>query len=185
MENKLNNKFVVAIYDHEDHLKSAVRSLRKAEVEIYDAITPFPVHGLEHEMGLKDTSLHTAGFWFGITGTTVALSFMTWVFTSNYPLNVGGKPFFALPSFIPITFELTVLFASVGMVVTYCVRNKLYPGRIPRIFDRRLTDDKFALTFAVDDKSADEVSGLKNLLQQTHAIEVNDKEFKEEEEVFE
>ena len=50
---------------------------------------------------------------------------MTWINTKNYPINYGGKPQFALPSFIPVTFELTILFAAVGMVIVYCVRNGL------------------------------------------------------------
>ena len=64
-------------------------------------------------MGLRDTSLHTAGFIYGITGTATAVGFITWALTVDWRLNFGGKPFFSLPAWIPITFELTVLFAAV------------------------------------------------------------------------
>ncbi len=175
------NKYVLGLYDHETTLLKAVKKIREAGVEITDALTPFPVHGLEHALGLRDTRLHTAGFMFGATGTTLALLLMTWVSTTNYPLNVGGKPFFALPSFIPITFELTVLFAGVGMVLVYMTRNKLWPGRIPRIFDPRITDDRFALTFAVTEETSDEeIAKIKSLLEETGAVEVKDREFDED-----
>ena len=76
-----------------------------AGYKIHDVYTPFPIHGLDHALGLRETSLHTAGFIYGITGTSIALGGMSWVFTSDWPLNIGGKPHFPFPAFIPITFE--------------------------------------------------------------------------------
>ena len=118
---------------------------------------------------------------FGATGTTLALSFMTWVMTTNYPINFGGKPYWPIWSFIPITFELTVLFAAVGMVLTYCVRNKLIPGYVPRIYDVRTTDDRFALVFDIEGKSADEVEKIKAMCSSNGAVEVKNRVFKENE----
>jgi hypothetical protein len=113
-------KFVVGSFDDEAVLFPAVKNVRKAGYKIHDIYTPFPVHGLDHAMGLRETSIHTAGFIYAITGTTTALTFISWVFTKDWPLNIGGKPHFALPAWIPITFELTVLFSAVGMVLTFC-----------------------------------------------------------------
>jgi hypothetical protein len=101
--------------------------------------------------------------------------------TTNYPINFGGKPNWALPSFIPITFELTVLFASVGMVLTYCVRNKLFPGYVPRIFDKRTTDDRFALVFDIEGKSDSDIEKIKQLCSSNGAIEVKKRTFDENE----
>jgi hypothetical protein len=86
-----------------------VKNVRKAGYKIHDVYTPFPVHGLDHAMGLRETSLHTAGFIYAITGTTTALTFMSWVFTKDWPMDIGGKPHFALPAWIPITFELNCI----------------------------------------------------------------------------
>ena len=146
-----NDKYIVGLFDHEDKLVDAVRNFRKKHIEITDTLTPFPVHGLEHELGYRDTRLHVTGFMFGITGTFIALAVMTWISVSNYPLNIGGKPYWPLPSFIPITFELTVLCAAVGMVCVYCIRNGLNPFSKPRIYDERITDDRFALVFDYDE----------------------------------
>lgn len=181
-----NNKYIVGLFDHEDKLINAIRTFKKENVEITDTLTPFPVHGLEDELGYQDTRLHTAGFLFGITGTFVALAVMTFIMTTNYPINFGGKPNFALPSFIPITFELTVLFAAVGMVSVYCIRNGLFPGAVPRILDERITDDRFALSFEVDDNtSKDEIKKIVSLLNGAGAVEVSAKEFTDDTEIFE
>lgn len=181
-----SEKYIIGLFDHEDSLVKAVRAFRAAGIEITDALTPFPVHGLEHELGYEDTRLHTAGFMFGVTGLITALVLMFFISTMNYPTNYGGKPYFALPAFIPITFELTILMASVGMVVTYCIRNGLFPGNVPRIFDERITDDRFALTFQVDDsRSLGELNSIKALLRDNGAVEIKGKEFSDADEIFE
>ena len=186
MSKKDSNRFIVGLYDHEDTLLKAVKTIKDDGIEITDAITPFPVHGLEHALELEDSSLHKAGFLFGLTGTLTALTLMTWISVFNYPTNYGGKPFFALPSFIPITFELTVLFAGVGMVVTYCFRNGLYPGSIPRIFDKRTTDHLFALTFAIEeDEPQVDIDHINRLLNETGAVEVKEKVFEDDDDLFE
>ena len=175
------NKFVVGLWDHEEVYLHAIEHIRAKGIEIYDSLTPFPVHGLEDALGYKETRLHTAGFFFGATGTTLALTFMTLVMTTNYPINFGGKPYWPLPSFIPITFELTVLFAAWGMTLTYLVRNKLWPGRVPRIYDKRITDDRFALVFDAEKISAQQISDIKSLCTKEGAVEVKDKVFAENE----
>jgi hypothetical protein len=149
-------KFVVGCFYDEQVLFPAVKQVRKAGYKIHDVYTPFPIHGLDTAMGLRDTSLHTAGFIYGITGTTVALSFITWVFTTDWPMNIGGKPFFALPAWIPITFELTVLFASVGMVLTFCYLCQLAPFVKKDHFHLRATDDTFVMAIECTDKTNEE-----------------------------
>lgn len=176
-----NNKFIVGLYDHEEKLLKAIKHIRSKGIEIHDALSPFPVHGIDPVLGLKDTRIHTAGFFFGMMGTTTALTLITFISKFNYPLIVGGKPFWALPSYIPIMFEMTVLYASIGMVVTYLIRNKLWPGRVPRIFDKRTTDNMFALTFAIDHASSADVDKIKSALSETGALEINTKEFKDNE----
>lgn len=161
-------KFVVGCFDEEAVLFDAVKKVRKAGYKLHDIYTPFPVHGLDKAMGLRDTSLHTAGFIYGITGTTVALSSITWILTSDWPLNIGGKPHFALPAWIPITFELTVLFAAVGMVLTFCYLCQLAPFVKKHHFHERATDDLFVMVIECGDESE-----ITNMLQGSGAVEVN------------
>ena len=156
-------KFIVGCFNDEDVLFPAVKSARTSGYKIHDVYTPFPVHGLDHALGLRETSLHTAGFIYGITGTTTALTCMTWIFTKDWPLNIGGKPHFALPAWIPITFELTVLFAAVGMVLTFCYLCQLAPFVKKHHFHARATDDMFVMVIEATAKTnIDEVKGFLN-----------------------
>ena len=164
-------KFVVGCFDDEKVLFPAVKKVRKAGYKIHDVYTPFPIHGLDQAMGLRDTSLHTAGFIYGITGTTTALSFMGWVFKTDWPLNIGGKPNFPLPAFIPITFELTVLFSAVGMVLTFCYLCQLAPFVKKHHFHPRATDDLFVMVLEVGAKTNEE--DAKAFLASVGAKEIN------------
>jgi hypothetical protein len=164
-------KFVVGSFTDEDVLFDAVRKVRKSGYRLYDVYTPYPIHGLDKVMGLRDTSLHTAGFIYGITGTTLGLSFMTWVFTVDWPLNIGGKPHFALPAWVPILFELTVLFASVGMVLTFCYLCQMAPFVKKHHFNLRSTDDLFVMVLEGTSKTNEKE--MSNFLSGTGAVDVN------------
>jgi hypothetical protein len=146
-------KFVVGNFDDEAVLFPAVKKVRRAGYKIHDVYTPFPIHGLDKVMGLRDTSLHTAGFIYGITGTSTAVGFITWALTTDWPIVFGGKPFFSLPAWIPITFELTVLFAAVGMVLTFCYLCQLAPFVKKDHFNLRSTDDTFVMALECTDKT--------------------------------
>jgi hypothetical protein len=148
-------KFVVGSFDDEKVLFPAVKNVRRTGYKIHDVYTPFPIHGLDHAMGLRETSLHTAGFIYGITGTTTALSCISWILVKDWPLNFGGKPHFSLPAWIPITFELTVLFAAVGMVLTFCYLCQLAPFVKKHVFNLRSTDDLFTMVIECTDKTSE------------------------------
>ena len=164
-------RFVVGCFDDEEVLFPAVKKVRNAGYKIHDIYTPFPVHGLDHAMGLRETSLHTAGFIYGITGTTTALTSMGWIFTKDWPMNIGGKPNFPLPAFIPITFELTVLFAAVGMVLTFLYICQLGPFVKKHHFHPRATDDLFVMVIECNERT--NVDDLKGFLQSAGAVEVD------------
>lgn len=138
-------KFVVGYFEDEAVLFPAVKKTRSAGYKIHDVYTPMPIHGLDQALGLRETSLHTAGFIYGITGTTTALSCIGWIFNSDWPINFGGKSHFDLPAWIPITFELTVLFSAVGMVLTFCYLCQLAPFIRKHHFNLRSTDDQFTM----------------------------------------
>jgi hypothetical protein len=154
-------KFVVGCFTEEEVLFDAVKKVRKAGYKLHDVYTPFPIHGLDKAMGLRDTSIHTAGFLYALFGTTTALSFMTWAFTVDWQLDVGGKPNFALPAWIPIIFEFTVLCACVGMTLTFCYLCQLAPFVRKHHFHLRSTDDLFVMAIEVTPKSNEgEISGF-------------------------
>lgn len=164
-------KFAVGCFVEESVLFEAVKKVRKGGYKLHDVYTPFPIHGLDREMGLRETSIHTAGFIYGITGTIVALAFMSWVFTADWPLNIGGKPHFALPAWIPIMFELTVLFSAVGMVLTFCYLCQMAPFVKKHHFHLRSTDDKFVMVIECTPKTDETV--VTGFLAGIGATEIN------------
>lgn len=176
MESKKN--YVLGIFDDEDVLLKGVAQVREKGVKIEEVYTPFPVHGLEHALGYKRSKLSVAAFLFGATGTSLALLMQSWMMGVDWPMIIGGKPNLPIPSFIPVTFELTVLLAAFGMVGTFFVSRNLKPYGKPKIFDVRSTDDKhvMAIDLAENKMSADEI---KAVLRDASAIEVNDKVFED------
>ncbi len=171
---ELNKTIVYGLYDDEEILLDAVREANADHLEIWDVFSPMPVHGLDPLLGLSESRLHQGGFVFGALGTLTAFLGMTWIFTRDWPIIFGGKPYWAVPSFIPITFELTVLFAAIGMVVTFYIINGQGPGVSNPILDPRITDDKFCIAF---DTTGEESEGAKyrSFLEKTGASEVSEK----------
>ena len=147
MSKNSNKEIIFGLYDDETDLMDAVRTANKDHLDIYDVYTPFPVHRLDPILGLEESRLHIAGFIYGALGTLTAFLGMTWIFTKDWPIIFGGKPYWSVPAFIPITFELTVLFAAIGMTVTFYVINGLGPGVKNPILHERITDDKFCIAF--------------------------------------
>lgn len=150
-----NRNYISIYFDDEVPLLQAVRKLRESNEIIADVFSPFPVHGLDEALSIKRSRIPIGGFIFGVIGAILAFGFQAWVFTVSYPLIIGGKPFFAAPAFIPITFEVTVLFAGLSMVAAMLIRSKLKPDIRFEALDKRITDDRFViLVEAADVKTA-------------------------------
>ena len=171
--NKGANAVLYGLYNDEEILLKAVKQAKADHLDIMDVYTPFPVHGLDPILGLEESRLHVAGFIYGAIGAIFGFLFMTWVFTRDWPIIFGGKPYFSAPAFIPITFELTVLFASVGMVITFYTICGMGPGISNPTLDDRITDDKFCIAFNTNGASEEAIDQLKSFFSSTGASEVN------------
>lgn len=171
-----DKNFVLGVYEDEDVLLKAVKSVRESGVKIYEVFSPFPVHGLEDALGYRRSRLPIAAFMFGMTGTLLALIMQFYMMGFDWPMIIGGKNFVALPPFIPVTFEMTVLLAALGMVGTFFVVSDLKPYKKPRIFDIRITDDKhvMAIDLAKNKISKEDIA---KIVKKSGATEVNDKSF--------
>ncbi len=168
-----SNKVLFGLYNDEEDLKSAIKVANAAHLDIMDVYTPFPVHGLDPILGLKESRLHYLGFIYGAVGASFGFLAMSWIFTRDWPILFGGKPYWSVPAFIPITFEMTVLFAAWGMTITFYTICGMWPGVKARTLDDRITDDKFCVAFDVTSASEGDVDGLKGFFKQTNAAEVN------------
>lgn len=168
--------YIIGLYNDEDVLLAAVKKVRQSGVKIEEVYSPFPVHGLDEVLGYKRSRLPVAAFLFGLLGTILALTMQIYMLAIDWPMIIGGKPFLALPSFIPVTFELTVLLASLGMVATFLIVSNLKPYGNPRIFDLRSTDDMHVMALDLS-ANAFPVEELRKVLSDSGAVEVNDKSF--------
>ncbi|UXP32886.1 DUF3341 domain-containing protein [Reichenbachiella agarivorans] len=171
-----NKNFVLGVFDDEDLLLKAIKEVRQSGVKIYEVFSPFPVHGIDDVLGYKRSRLSIAAFMFGLLGTTLALTMQIGMMTFDWPMIIGGKDFFPFPTFIPVTFELTVLLGAFGMCGTFFVVSNLKPWAKPRIFDLRITDDKHIIVVDIDKNSMSE-DEIKKSLAASGAQEVNNKVF--------
>ena len=175
-----NKHFIVGIFNDQDILISAVKKLRAEGVKIFEVYSPYPVHHLEHALGYKRSKMPVAAFFFGLTGTILAILMQTLMLGVDWPMIIGGKPYIAYPDFVPITFELTVLLSAYGMGFTFFITRGLGPTTVPRIFDRRATDDKHVMAIDLsENKKAEEE--IKTLLESVKAEESYRKDFTDEE----
>ena len=170
-----HKEVLYGLYDDEEILLDAIKQANEDHLDIMDVFTPFPVHGLDPLLGLEESRLHIAGFVYGAIGTMTAFGVMTWVFTRDWPIIFGGKPYWSVPAFIPITFELTVLFAAIGMVVSFYTVCGMGPGVTNPVLDDRITDDKFCIAFKTNGSSKEEVNNLRQFFSNTGASFVNTK----------
>jgi hypothetical protein len=155
-------------------LYHACERVRDAGFTRWDAHTPFPVHGLEGAMGLRRSPLPWIVLGMGLTGAALGFALQWWVHTTAYPLVISGKPYNAWPAFIPITFEVAVLFAALGAVLGMFGLNRLpmhyHPLFQSKVFER-VTDDAFFISIESWDPRFDS-SATRKLLESLGARSV-------------
>jgi hypothetical protein len=157
------------IWTDEHKVLEAARRVHALGYSKFDAISPYPVHGMEEACGIQRSPIPYVTFGAGMVGLLSAVWLTWWTSAVNWPVNVGGKPFFSLPAFIPIVFELTVLFAaltSVGALFYLC---KL-PQVDPPVIDPDLTSHKFAI-FVPENETGYDEGKLDKLFKDLGAVE--------------
>jgi hypothetical protein len=158
---------LMAEFENPGQLLEAARVVRESGYKRWECYTPFPVHGLDRAMGLKDSKLPILVLGAGITGTTAAILMQWWMNAVDYPLVIAGKPLFSLPANIPVAFEVTVLFASISAFAGMFLFNNLpkffHPAFRSRRF-RQVTTDKFFIIIEASDPRFD-ARGTEDLLR--------------------
>lgn len=169
-----NKHIIHGVFGDEVPMIEACKKLRSAGIRIKDVYTPMPVHGIDAIIGLPRTRLAITAFIYGLTGCGLATLMMWYMMVADWPNDIGGKPnweyYFAVPAFIPITFEATVFCAAHGLALTYLLRCWLIPGTKAKNPDPRTTDDKFLILLDLNDEQSQK-SQL--ILRENGAEEVN------------
>ena len=170
------------MYDDDEVLKNSAKQLVAKGVKISEVFSPFPIHGIDPIIGIKNTRLGIMAFLYGLTGLTLATVGMRYFMIVDWPMNIGGKPNFSyldnMLAFIPITFEFTVMCAAHGMAITYLLRNKTLPGMPAQNPDPRTTDDKFVMEIRLSENAKVTEAELDGMLQEIGYLELDKKEIK-------
>lgn len=116
---------LLAEFEEPGELLAAARRAYAEGYRRLDAYTPFPLEGLAESIGVRRTGISLLVLIGGIVGCVTGFSLQYWISVISYPLNVGGRPYNSWPSFIPVTFELTILFAALAAVVGMLALNGL------------------------------------------------------------
>ena len=171
----MNKILIHGIFDDAYVLLGAVKEVRSNNIEIKEVYTPFPVHGLDKALGLKETRISIAGFCYGLVGLSFSVLMMWFMMIHDWPQNIGGKPnwtfYHNMPSFVPIMFECTVLFTAHLMSITFLLKCGLFPGSKRSSPDIRTTDDKFLMEIEAKGNTI----AIKEILTKTGATEINEK----------
>ncbi len=169
---------LMAEFDTPTQLVEAAHQVRKAGYSKTDAFSPFPLHEIDEALGVKRSILPFLVFGGGVAGLLSGLALQIFVHYIDYPIIVGGRPFISLPSFIPPTFELTILFASFtavfGMLLLNGLPQPYHPVfNVPRF--ALATREKFFLVIETKDPKFD-YEETKSFMQRLGAQEVFDVE---------
>ena len=130
---------------------AAAEKVRAAGWTHFDMLTPFPVHGMDEAMGQPRSWIPYATGALALTGILLAQGLQNYVMVYDWPMNFGGKPFAAWPSFIPITFEAMVFWAALGSAIIAIIAGKKDTVPQPPIVDTGATVDKFVLWISATD----------------------------------
>jgi hypothetical protein len=171
---------LMAVFEEPEQLVEAVKRARAAGYRKLDAYSPFPIDEVEEAMEIGHTGVAAICWVAGLVGATSGFALMTYDTVYSYPLNVGGRPYFSWPAYVPITFELMVLFAGVFTFLGVLGLNRLpryyHPVFNVAEFQQRNSSDGFFLVIEASDRSyrRDETRELLLSLNPSRIYEVPD-----------
>ncbi len=172
------------IFDTPDEVTHAAEKAVEHGYTKYDVNTPYPLHGMNKAMNLPPSKLGYVALAVGLSGALGALLSLWWVSAVDYPINVGGKPFFSFPAYIPVIFEVTVLSASIATVLAMLFFFFKFPNNAHPLhatdYMKKVSSDKYGISIQAEDPKFDE-SSVKNFLESIRAKEINAVYWDEEE----
>lgn len=166
---------VAGIWLDEHKLVEAAAKTKQAGFKNFEAISPFPLHGIDEAMGIPRSFIPWVTFTFGLVGFSFGTWFTWWSSSVDWPVIIGGKPMWSLPAFIPIMFECTILLGALSSVGALIYLAGL-PKVEPPVIDPDLSSHKFAL-FIPQTEPGFEAGKVEQMFKQLGAVEVKRTEF--------
>ena len=168
---------LLAEFEKPDQLLAAAKSAYSEGYREMDAHSPFPVEGVAEAIGFPRTRVATVVLIGGLTGAFVAYGMQYFAAVKDYPLNVGGRPLHSWPSFVPITFELTVLFASLSALIGMLVMNGL-PQPYHPLFNAPAFKQASQTRFFLSIQASDPLFGerTRSFLESLHPLAIHEVE---------
>ena len=167
----MDSAYLLGVFDDEETLLSAFRKMKEQEIEIEDVFTPYPIHEILEKHGRK-SRITIVGWLYGLFATIGVLAFLVYTAVIDWPLNYGGKPSNAFPSFIVITIILTIFSITILSLFTFSWRANLWPSNEKPIYHEGATDDKFVILVK---KERVDTGKVTSVMKETGAIEVIEK----------
>ena len=165
---------LLAEFAHPGALLEAAKNIHESGYKHFDTHSPFPIHGMDKAMGLGQSKVGYITLGGAVAGLALATWLQWWTSAVDYPINISGKPYFAIEPSIPIMFELTVLFSAIAAVTGMLLLNGLPRPYNPLFYSSefmRVTDDAFFLHIAASDPSFD-LEDTEALLHESGALSV-------------
>jgi hypothetical protein len=160
---------VVGFFDDPESLIEATAKVRDSKYRDFDCFTPYAVHGLEHAQGLPRSKVPYVTGALAFTGTVTAFAWQYAASKTWWPHIIGGKPFNSLPAFVPIMFELSVLFGGIATFLAMLAFNRL-PNLTKRSFDPSITNNRFAIMIESPPEQEDDESPAEFSPEQAEAF---------------
>ncbi len=165
--------FLLGYFKEESTMLKAVRRLREEGFAIHDVYTPYAVHALDQAMGVRRSRLALVTFFAGLTGLVSSLFFQFWTNVFDWNVNIGGKPDNSTLAFIPVSFEITILFGALVTVLAFFIRSRLYPGKVNarNLCSEDITNDLFMVALERSNASFD-LKKAKNIIYESGAQQI-------------
>jgi mono/diheme cytochrome c family protein len=174
----MGERVLLGVFENEDDLLRATATVRERGWHVRDVYTPYAVHGLDDAMGLPSSRLSRFCLVCGALGVALAFWAQYWTMTIDWPLNVGGRPWNSLPAFVPVAFEVMVLFAGLGVVLAFLAVCRLFPGKHAVLPVDGVTRNRFALLVSEGDAAFDPAA-IRLVFQDCGALHTEEREVEE------
>lgn len=169
----MSSRRFVGVFEREEDTLGAIRASRARGLKVVDVYGPYAIHGIDEAMGLPPSRIPWIVFALGLLGAGAKVWFEFWTTSTDWPINVGGKPWNSLPAYVPVTFEVMVLFAAVSAVLAFFIVCRLWPGKKHVLPIAGVTDDRFAVVLDESDSTFD-TAEMERVFRTFNAVHVEE-----------